>query len=198
MSEHSERSLEGVWGLVEAISTMFMHAYMRARTRAIVHPSPMVRLLGQRDQAFNDSVLLEREMAIFRLHRQRCPAKERVHYSPEERAEILQVMRLRGWAAKRTAERFVLHPNTIRNWQKAIRNKHKSERVVGAPHGTSCTRRCDGPCTRSVGCAQNASLGHGPSSAGRLFAGSLRKIWRSRIVVQVTRAAQSRTLRPII
>jgi len=128
MPEHSERSLEGVpgvWGLVEAISTMFMHAYMRARTRAIVHPSPMVRMLGQRDQAFNDSVLLEREMAIFRAYRQRCPAKERAHYSPSERAEILQLMRLRGWTAKRMAERFVLHPNTIRNWQRS------EERRVG-------------------------------------------------------------------
>ncbi len=122
-----------MWGLVEAISTMFMHAYMRARTRAIVHPSPMVRMLGQRDQAFNDSVLLERELAIFRAHRQRCPAKERAHYSPGERAEILQVKRLRGWPAKRIAERFVLHPNTIRNWQKAIRDKHRAERAVGAP-----------------------------------------------------------------
>ena len=118
---------------MEAISTVFMHAYMRARTRAIVHSSPMVRMLDQRDQAFNDSVLLERELAIYRAHRQRCPAKERAHYSPGERAEILQVMQLRGWTAKRTAERFVLHPNTIRNWQKAIREKHRSERVVGAP-----------------------------------------------------------------
>lgn len=58
---------------------------------------------------------------------------ERTHYSPTERAEILQVMRLRGWTAKRIAERFVLHSNTIRNWQKAIRDKHRAERVVGAP-----------------------------------------------------------------
>lgn len=122
-----------MWGLVEGISTMFMHAYMRARTRAVVHPSPMVRMLAQRDHAFSDSVLLEREMAIFRLHRQRCPSKERAHYSPGERAEILQVMRLRGWTAKRTAERFVVHPNTIRNWQKAIRDKHNAERTVGEP-----------------------------------------------------------------
>jgi len=42
-------------------------------------------------------------------------------------------MRLRGWTAKRTAERFVLHPNTVRNWQKSIRDKHRAGRVVGAP-----------------------------------------------------------------
>jgi len=42
-------------------------------------------------------------------------------------------MRLRGWTAKRTAERFVLHPNTVRNWQKSIRDKYRAERTVGEP-----------------------------------------------------------------
>lgn len=75
----------------------------------------------------------ERELAIYRSQRQRKPAKQRPHFEPQERAEILQLMRLRGWSCKEAAARFVLHPNMIRNWKKSLREKHKSESVVGAP-----------------------------------------------------------------
>ncbi|MFK7885167.1 MAG: transposase, partial [Phycisphaerales bacterium] len=93
----------------------------------------MVRILAQRDHAYSDVVLLERELAIFRSQRQGRASKTRAHYAPKERAEILQLMRLRGWSTKETAAHFVVHPNTIRNWRRALRNKLKAEQVVGAP-----------------------------------------------------------------
>ncbi|MEL6394905.1 MAG: DDE-type integrase/transposase/recombinase [Planctomycetota bacterium] len=130
MSELGDRS---VLGLVDAVSILFMHAYVAARARALGHPSSIVRILAQRDHAHSDAVLLERELAIFRSHRQSRPAKRRPYYSPQERAEILQLMRLRGWSAKETAARFVVHPNTIRNWKKAQLKKHKTEDAVGTP-----------------------------------------------------------------
>jgi transposase len=89
--------------------------------------------MGQRDHAFSDAALLERELAVFRSHRHRKPAKQRPHYAPEERAEILQVMRLRGWSAKQTGQRFVVHPNTIRNWQRSVEDKLRAEHMLGAP-----------------------------------------------------------------
>ena len=130
MTEQSERPL---WNLVDAVSILFMHAYMAARARAFGHPSPMVRVLAQRDHAYTDSVLLERELAIFRSQRQSRPAKRRPHYAPQERAEIPQLMRLRGWSTKETAARFIVHPNTIRNWKRALRDKLKADDLVGAP-----------------------------------------------------------------
>ncbi|WP_428387667.1 transposase [Mucisphaera sp.] len=93
----------------------------------------MSRVQAQRDHSYSDSVLLERELAIFRGHRQNRPAKQRLHYTPKERAEILQLMRLRGWSAKETAARFVVYPNTIRNWKRAVREKHRAEDYVGSP-----------------------------------------------------------------
>ena len=130
MSEQSERS---IWDLVDSVSVLFMHAYVAARSRAFGHPSAMVRVLAQRDHAYSDSVLLERELAIFRSQRQGRSAKQRPHYAPKELAEILQLMRLRGWSAKETASRFVVHPNTIRNWKRVLRDRHKAEDLVGAP-----------------------------------------------------------------
>jgi transposase-like protein len=130
MAERGERPN---WALVDVVSILFMQAYMAARVRALGHPSPMVRVLAQRDHAHSDAVLLERELAIFRSHRQSRPAKRQPYYSPQERAEILQLMRLRGWSAKETAARFVVHPNTIRNWKKGQLEKHAVNDAVGAP-----------------------------------------------------------------
>ncbi|MEM6749182.1 MAG: hypothetical protein AAF612_01810 [Planctomycetota bacterium] len=130
MARCGERS---IWGLVEVVSILFGQAYLVARARAFGHPSPVVRLRAQRDHAHFDAVLLERELAIFRSHRQNRPAKRRPYYAPQERSEILQLMRLRGWSAKEAASRFVVHPNTIRNWKKAQLRKHAANDAVGAP-----------------------------------------------------------------
>lgn len=121
------------WALADGIATAFMCAAMLARTRMLDHASPIVRMMAQRDASSHDAALLEREIEIFRSQRQRRPAHQRSHYAPTERAQILEVMKLRGWSARETAERFVLHPNTIRNWQKAVEDTLRSERVLGRP-----------------------------------------------------------------
>jgi len=37
--------------VMDAIATLFMQAYVAARARALSHPSPVVRLLAQRNHA---------------------------------------------------------------------------------------------------------------------------------------------------
>jgi len=128
-----DRDVGSIRPAVDAVSTLFMRGYLAARARAFGHPSPMVRVLAQRDHAYSDAVLLERELAIFRSQRQGRSPKTRAHYAPKERAEILQLMRLRGWSTTEAAAHFVVHPNTIRNWKRAVRDKFKAERVVGDP-----------------------------------------------------------------
>ncbi|MEM1027022.1 MAG: DDE-type integrase/transposase/recombinase [Planctomycetota bacterium] len=130
MSEPPRRSM---WALIDVVSSLMMRSYMVARVRAFAQGSPVLRLLAERDHAHSEAVLLERELAIFQSQRRRYPAKHRPHFAPQERAEILQLQRLRGWSAKQTAARFVLHPNTVRNWQRAIREKYLAERAVGQP-----------------------------------------------------------------
>lgn len=80
MQASSPRS---IWNLIDAVSVLLARAYMTARARTLGHPSPVVRLLAQRDHAYTDSVLLERELAIFRSQRHRYPAKRRPHFLPK-------------------------------------------------------------------------------------------------------------------
>ncbi len=122
-----------VWEVADGIATAFMCAAVTARARMLEHASPLVRLLGQRDALHYDASLLERELSVFRSQRERKPAHQRSHYAPAERAQIIEVMKLRGWSAKETGSRFVVHPNTIRNWQKAVRDKLRAEQLLGGP-----------------------------------------------------------------
>ncbi len=131
-----------VWDLAESVSILLRRGYLAARARAFEHPMPMMRLLVQRDHAHSDAVLFERELAIYRSQRRRKPSKHRPHYAPQERVEIFQLIRLRGWSLKEAAARFVLHPNTICNWKRALRKKHESESVVGAPALQQAPWRC--------------------------------------------------------
>ena len=112
-----------VWEVAEGIATTFMCAAVTARARMLEHASPLIRLLGQRDALHHDACLLERELAVFRSRRERKPAHQRPHYSPAERAQIVEIMKLRGWSAKEAGARFIVHPNTIHNWQRAVHDK---------------------------------------------------------------------------
>ena len=45
----------------------------------------------------------------------------------------MQLSVLRGWSSKQTALRFGVHPNTIRNWRRSLRDKGRAERLLGEP-----------------------------------------------------------------
>lgn len=122
-----------LWQIVDAVAIVFSRAYMLARARAASCPSPVLRLMARRDHTHWEARMLERELAVFRAQRTHLESQRRPLYTPEQRAEILQIMRLRGWSAKLAADRFVIHPNTIRSWIKALKNKHRGNRLLGQP-----------------------------------------------------------------
>lgn len=89
----------------------------------------MTRMLGQRDHLYTETAMLERGVAIFRSQRMVKAPRRRPQFDPRQRAEIL----LRGWSSKQTALRFGVHPNTIRNWCRSLREKGRAERLLGEP-----------------------------------------------------------------
>ena len=119
--------------LIDAVAITIAQGYMLARARLTSHPSPVIRLAAARDAASWDPRLLERELAVFRQERERLSAKQRPHYKPAHRLEILQIMRLREWSAAETARRFVLHPNSVRHWLKQLRTVGKSSHLFTGP-----------------------------------------------------------------
>ena len=118
---------------IDAIAILIAQGYMLARARLISHASPVVRVAAAQDAMAWDNAFLQREAAVFRQERERVPPKQRPHYTPAHRLEILQIMRLRDWSAVETARRFVLHPNTILDRLKQLHTHGTSSRLFTGP-----------------------------------------------------------------
>ena len=121
-----------VLSLVDSMAILLSQAYQLARARLASAASPTVRLLVQRDQAFTEVDLCCREVEILRTQRQGLPPQRRPQYRPAQRLAILQLRRLRGWSIQKTAERFVVHRNTIRAWIRAAEGKGRPRLLARA------------------------------------------------------------------
>ena len=108
-------------------------AYLLARARLAAGPSPVARLAAVRDQAAVELSLVRREAEVLRGQREAMNPRKRPDYGPGQRVEILQIMRLRRWSIKTTAERFVLHPNTVRAWVHATDGRRSRPGLLVAP-----------------------------------------------------------------
>ncbi len=122
-----------IWHLVDSVATAISQSYGIARSRALTNPMASVRMKAQRDHLYTEAALLERELEIFRSQRLSKPPRQRPHFSPEQRAEIMQLAALRQWSNAYTARRFGLHENTIRGWRRALLNKHRADELLGSP-----------------------------------------------------------------
>ena len=118
--------------LVDSMAILMSQSYQLARARLASAGSPILRLLVQRDQEATEVDLLRRELHILRSQRENMPPHQRPNYRPEQRLAILQLRGLRGWSLKTTADRFVLHRNTIRSWVKALEGKGRPSLLNGA------------------------------------------------------------------
>ncbi len=105
--------------LLDATTIHFARCYELARQRAAGNASSVKRMMAERDDALLDAALLKREIAVLRRNRASLPHEKRPHYSPPDRREILQIRRLRRWSLRITAHHFVLHYNTVWNWNRA-------------------------------------------------------------------------------
>jgi transposase InsO family protein len=100
------------------IAAVLMQAFMLARARAAGSASPIVRSLAEQDGQAWELELRGREIALFQRRWEALPPLKRPHVPPQDRFEILLIIRLRGLSVEQAARRFVLHPNTIRDWIK--------------------------------------------------------------------------------
>jgi len=107
----------------DSILVVFANAYLAARSRAMGSPSKTVRLLAEIDDLKMDNALLGRELAAQRRRIDAMAPTKRPNFRPDDRREILALMRYRGWSAKQAARRLVIHRNTLRNWRSRFQGR---------------------------------------------------------------------------
>lgn len=117
----------------ESILVVFANAYLAARSRAAGSPSKTARLLAEIDDLKLRNALLERELAAQRRRIGSMAPSKRPHFLPDDRGEILALIRHRGWSAKQAARRLVIHRNTLRNWRGRFMNGSPDGFLGSAP-----------------------------------------------------------------
>ena len=117
--------------LVDSVANVIGRAYQTARSRLVAAPSPVLRMIVQRDHVISELELLRRELEILRNQRAKLPPHRRPDYQPSERLAILQLRRLRGWSIRKTADHFVLHANTLQTWIKAVEGSGRMSLLKG-------------------------------------------------------------------
>jgi transposase InsO family protein len=66
---------------------------------------------------------------ILRARLERFPARQRKHYTPEERFRIVVLMRTHGMSRRETAESFLVDEQTIARWQREALAEPESETI---------------------------------------------------------------------
>jgi transposase InsO family protein len=64
--------------------------------------------------------LLYEELRIHKIRMAHIPPHRRPFYPPQERLTILELKAARGWSLAKTAERFLVSPETISSWMKRL------------------------------------------------------------------------------
>ncbi len=119
--------------IIDSVAIVLAQAYQLARARVAACASPVLRLMAHRDHVSWEMELLRRELEILRGQRENLPPHGRPGYSPDQRLAILQIMRLRNWSTTLVAKRFILHPNTVRDWIKAVDGRRDPSGLLGRP-----------------------------------------------------------------
>src|SRR5690606_33602438 len=91
-----------------------------ARSWAVNIRIARLRLAGENDRLKTEVALLNRELDLFRARFERIPAKNRPHFSPPQRLDVLQLKASRAWSNAQLARRLLLAPSTVANWLKRL------------------------------------------------------------------------------
>lgn len=104
-----------------------------ARSWAVNSRIARVRLAGENDRHKNEVVLLRRELDLLRARFERIPPKNRPHFSPAERLQILQLKAARAWNNAQLARRLLLAPSTVAAWLKRLDDDGPTALVKAPP-----------------------------------------------------------------
>jgi hypothetical protein len=118
---------------LDAITCVFTLVYAAARERAAASGSAIVRAFADRDEQAFTAALDKRCFTLLRARWERLPPQKRPLYTPKERAEILQIMRLRYWNTEKIAAYFMVHPNTIGTWRRELNGRGKNSSLFKPP-----------------------------------------------------------------
>jgi transposase InsO family protein len=107
-------------GVLAAIdlSVSALHA---VRAKFETSGDPLARATARCDRLDEQVRALEQLVALLLARLKRVPVRQRPHFTPSERNEILMLMVKMGWTTKQIARRVLVAAETISSWRRALR-----------------------------------------------------------------------------
>ncbi len=104
------------------ISTISLARTTATHTRSWTenHYNARIRLKAENERLRGEILLLREELRIKDARMEQIPPHRRPHYPPVERLAILELRAARGWSLSQTADRFLVSPLTISNWNQRL------------------------------------------------------------------------------
>ena len=124
---------------IDAAASFIKTAFLLGRGRFYDSGGDTDKALAERDTLAHDLGRARADIERFRRRFKNMDPNKRPHFAQQDRFNILQEVRLRGWSLKKGAEYYVIHHNTLGAWRRDFRNK----RNVGAFFGKPVANKID-------------------------------------------------------
>lgn len=118
---------------VDATASFIKIAFLLGRERALDSGMDTVKIMAERDTLAHDLGRTRDDIGMFRRRLMNIDPNKRPPYTPEDRFNILQEIRLRGWSLKKAADYYVLHHNTLLQWRRDFNSKKDVGSFFGNP-----------------------------------------------------------------
>jgi hypothetical protein len=116
---------------VEAIGAVIVNSCALALDRMSSASSKRLKLVSA--ECAKDILIarLQRQVGILQRRMRRMPERERPHYAPEDRLQILQFHWLHGWSLEELSDEFTVSAGTISRWLKVWNRKGSPALFIG-------------------------------------------------------------------
>lgn len=118
---------------VDATAAFIKIAFLLGRERALDTGMDTVKIMAKRNTLAHELGLARDDIGMLRRRIMNIDPNKRPQYTPEDRFNILQEIRLRGWSLKKAAAHYVLHHNTLPQWRRDFSGKPHVGSFFGKP-----------------------------------------------------------------
>ena len=103
---------------IDAAASFIKMAFLLGRERFFDSGGDAAKAIAERDTMAHDLGRARADIEMFQRRFRNMDPNKRPPYAEQDRFNLLQEIRMRGWSLKKAAEYYVVHHNTLGQWRR--------------------------------------------------------------------------------